>query len=608
MPLGEQVGNQLVVEVNGQPVPAGVMSLLVHGYVDDSSNVPDMFVLRFTDEQSTVLAKGGFRIGVPVRLLVQSSGPGGPVLLLTGEVTSLEAEVTAHGLHTVVRGLDKSHRLFRGRRVEAYLNVTAGDIARKVASRVGLSAGVIDPGGAVFEHVAQDGITDWHFLRRLAAETGSLVAVVDGKLDFGSPTPATEGPTGRQGSRDDPLVLERGVNLVSLRATVTSSDQVSEVEVRSWDVKTKKAFVSVSSAATTTVESQSLTPASVAGRFGTSRHIASDSSFVQQSQVESAAKALSAHLGGGFAEIEGTARGNPRMRSGTAVALVRVGEPFEGRYTLSGSRHDFSPDVGYVTTFAASFESERSLYGLATGASRDGFWALSGVVSAIVTNTRDPDDLGRVKVKFPLLSDNYESWWARVVQPGAGAERGSVWLPEVNDEVLVAFSQDSIQQPYVIGGVYNGQDKPDKAWRDHVDGTDGAVKRRALVSRTGMLVEFLEGPGGEQVNISTDDGAQRISLVQKPQSAIQIVSEGPVEVTAKQNVTVRSDSGNVSLSGMKITLDARSDLELKGVNVKISGTATAETSAPSVKVSGTAQAQVSGGAMTTISGAMVKIN
>jgi uncharacterized protein involved in type VI secretion and phage assembly len=183
-----------------------------------------------------------------------------------------------------------------------------------------------------------------------------------------------------------------------------------------------------------------------------------------------------------------------------------------------------------------------------------------------------------------------------------------VWLPEVNDEVLVAFSQDSIQQPYVIGGVYNGQDKPDKAWRDHVDGTDGAVKRRALVSRTGMLVEFLEGPGGEQVNISTDDGAQRISLVQKPQSAIQIVSEGPVEVTAKQNVTVRSDSGNVSLSGMKITLDARSDLELKGVNVKISGTATAETSAPSVKVSGTAQAQVSGGAMTTISGAMVKIN
>src|SRR4051812_22614737 len=227
MPLGEEHGSTLVVEVNGGQLPADVMATLVHGDVDDSSNVPDMFVLRFTDEQATVLSKGGFTIGAPVRLLVQTTGPGGPELLLTGEVTTLETEVSGHGLHTVVRGLDKSHRLFRGRRVEAYVKVTAGDVARKVAARAGLSAGAIDSGGAVLEHVAQDGITDWAFLRRLAAQTGSVVAVVDGKLEFGRPTPASEAPAGPQGSRDDPMVVERGVNLVSLRATVTSSDQVS---------------------------------------------------------------------------------------------------------------------------------------------------------------------------------------------------------------------------------------------------------------------------------------------------------------------------------------------------------------------------------------------
>jgi uncharacterized protein involved in type VI secretion and phage assembly len=608
VPLGEQVGNQLVVEVNGQPLPADVMATLVHGYVDDSSNVPDMFVLRFTDEQSTVLTKGGFSIGVPVRLLVQSSGPGGPVLLLTGEVTSLEVEVAQHGLHTVVRGLDKSHRLFRGKRVEAYLQMTAGDIARKVAQRAGLQAGTIDASGAVLDHVAQDGVTDWSFLRRLAAETGALVAVVDGKLDFTSATPASEAPAGREGSRDDAMVVERGVNLVALRATLTSSDQVSEVEVRSWDVKTKKAFTSVTPAATKVAQVQGLTPAGVAGSFGTSRYVTPNASFVQQSQVDAASKALSAHLASGFAEIEGTVRGNPQMRSGTAVSVVRVGQPFEGRYTLSGTRHDFSPDHGYQTSFTASFESERSLYGLATGTGSGSPSPLTGVVSAIVTNTKDPDQLGRVKVKFPVLSDTYESWWARVVQVGAGAKRGSVWLPEVGDEVLVAFSQDSMQQPYVLGGVFNGQDKPDEDWGDHVDGTDGKIKRRALVSRTGMVVEFLEGPDGEQLNVSTNGGKQRVSLVQKSQAAIQIVSEGPVEVTAKQDVTVKTDSGNVSMSGMKITLDAKSDLELKGVNVKVTGQATAEISAPSVKLSGSAQAEVSGGAMTTISGAMVKIN
>jgi uncharacterized protein involved in type VI secretion and phage assembly len=218
---------------------------------------------------------------------------------------------------------------------------------------------------------------------------------------------------------------------------------------------------------------------------------------------------------------------------------------------------------------------------------------LSGVVSAIVTDLKDPDSLGRVKVKFPVLSDSYESWWARVVQVGAGDKRGTVWLPEVNDEVLVAFSQDSMQQPYVVGGIYNGKDKPDKDWGEHLDQTDGSVKRRALVSRTGMLLEFLESPDGEQVNVSSNGGAQRISLVQKQQSAIQIVSEGPVEVTSKQDVTVSTSSGNVSIKGMKVAIEATSDLDLKGVNVKMAGSAMAE---------------VSGSATTTIKGGLVRIN
>jgi uncharacterized protein involved in type VI secretion and phage assembly len=281
------------------------------------------------------------------------------------------------------------------------------------------------------------------------------------------------------------------------------------------------------------------------------------------------------------------------MRSGTAVTLVGVGKPFEGRYALSGTRHEFSPDLGYSTSFVVSNESERSVYGLAAGASTGAYGPLSGVVSAIVTDLKDPDKLGRIKVKFPVLSDTYESWWARVVQLGAGSKRGVVWLPEVNDEVLVAFSQDSMQQPFVIGGLFNGKDKPDKDWPEHLDSTDGSVKRRALVSRKGMLVEFLEKAGSEELNISTNNGAQKISLVQKGQSAIKIISEGPVEVTAKQDVTVSTSTGNVSIKGMKVAIEATSDLDLKGVNVKLAGSAMAE---------------VSGSATTTIKGGLVRIN
>jgi uncharacterized protein involved in type VI secretion and phage assembly len=229
-------------------------------------------------------------------------------------------------------------------------------------------------------------------------------------------------------------------------------------------------------------------------------------------------------------------------------------------------------------------------------------------MNAVVTATTDPENQGRVKVMFPALSDDYETWWARTVQPGAGASRGAVLLPEVGDEVLVAFGHGSFQQPFVLGGLFNGKDTPDKPWTEHIAGTDGSVKRRAFASRSGMLLEFLESSDGEQVTVSTNGGAQRITLVQKRDAAVEIVSEGPVSVTAKKDVTVTTDSGDVSISGTNVTVKATSKLELKGATVAVTGSAKADFTAPTVKVAGDTAAELSGGATTTISGGIVRIN
>src|SRR5688572_21494608 len=138
MPHGEEFSNTILVTVNGTPLPDDVKPLLVQGYVDDSTNVPDLFVLRFSDEAGTVLTKAQIEIGAKVELSMQSTAPGGPAVLLTGEVTAIEVEISEAGVHTVVRGLDGSHRLFRGTRVEAYVNMTASDIVQQVAQRAGL--------------------------------------------------------------------------------------------------------------------------------------------------------------------------------------------------------------------------------------------------------------------------------------------------------------------------------------------------------------------------------------------------------------------------------------------------------------------------------------
>src|SRR5262245_31955279 len=117
---------------------------------------------------------------------------------------------------------------------------------------------------------------------------------------------------------------------------------------------------------------------------------------------------------------------------------------------------------------------------LAPGPDREG--RIHGVVSGIVTNNQDPDKRGRVKLKFPWLSDTDESWWARIVSPMAGKERGVYFLPEVNDEVLVAFEHGDPRFPLVIGALWNTEDKPP------FTNDDGKNNVRAIKSRSGHTI------------------------------------------------------------------------------------------------------------------------
>lgn len=588
MPHGEEHSASLLVDVEGTPLPADVLPLLVSGSVDSSRSVPDMFVLRFSDEHGIVLAKAGFTIGAKVRLRVQASGPGGPLPLLDGEVTAVEAELDADGFHTVVRGLDPSHRLFRGRRMEAYRNMTADEIAKKVAARAGLKAGTCNTGGAVLEHVVQDNVNDWDFLAALADQRGAVVRVAEGALDFTKPAQASSAPEGSEGARTNPLVLEKGVNLQWLRSTVTAAGQVPEVEVRGWDVQQKRAVVAVAPGATTSAALADADPADLAGTFSSPRYVQPAPALADQGQCDARAKALADRIAAGFAELEGAAHGNSAMRAGESIALRGMGSPFDGRYTLSAVRHEFTADTGYVTTFTVAGASERSLYGAVVGAGRPA--PTPGVLSAVVTDIKDPLHLGRVKITLPVHSDQYESGWARTLAPGAGGNRGTALLPEVGDEVLVAFGNGEMGQPYVLGGLYNGKDAPEP---DQVNGTDGKVQRRVFVSRTGMRVEHLEKPDGEELVLSTNAGKQKVRLVQKPDASIEIISEGPVTVTAKKDVAVSTSTGKVTVKATDIALDGTASIALK---------------APKVTIEGTATAELAGGATTTIRGGVVKIN
>lgn len=184
---------------------------------------------------------------------------------------------------------------------------------------------------------------------------------------------------------------------------------------------------------------------------------------------------------------------------------------------------------------------------------------LFGLVVGIVTNNQDPDGLGRVKVKFPWLSDSEESHWARIAVLMAGADRGTYFLPEVDDEVLVGFEHGDLRLPYVIGALWNGQDAPP------ADNGDGKNNVRVIKSRSGHVIK-----------LNDEDGKETIEIIDKSEknSIVIDTKENTITVTADKDIVLKA-KGTIKLDGEKIELKSSGDTKIEsgaGMDVKASGT------------------------------------
>ena len=180
---------------------------------------------------------------------------------------------------------------------------------------------------------------------------------------------------------------------------------------------------------------------------------------------------------------------------------------------------------------------------------------LYGVTVGVVTNNQDPDGLGRVKVKFPWLSDDVESHWARVVTPMAGNDRGLFFLPEVDDEVLVAFEHGSPEFPYVLGALWNGKDKAPES------NDDGENNMRTIKSRSGHVVRLDDTDGSEKIEIVDGSGANSIVIS---------TADNTITITADADITIESGSGKLILSGNGIEIKSQAEVKVEaGANMDL---------------------------------------
>jgi uncharacterized protein involved in type VI secretion and phage assembly len=196
---------------------------------------------------------------------------------------------------------------------------------------------------------------------------------------------------------------------------------------------------------------------------------------------------------------------------------------------------------------------------------------IKGVAIAVVTNNKDPDKQGRVKVKYPWRNDEDESQWARIVTFMGGSKMGGYFLPEVDDEVLVAFENGDINYPYVLGSLWSGKLKPPE------ENADGENNRRLIKSRSGHQVIMDDKSGSEKIEIIDKSGNNSMTID---------TASNTISITSNKDIELKASNG-------KILLDAL-ELEFK--------------SKAAAKIQAGATLELKANANTTIKGAMVMIN
>ncbi|MBW4720272.1 VgrG-related protein [Saccharothrix obliqua] len=548
------------IVVANRPIPAKWVTRMASCVVDESVGLPDTAVVTYLDDKKKFLEETGITIGSPLKVSVVSVGSSSPERLFDGEVTGLEMEVDGTGTYTVVRAMSKAHRLFRGRRVEAFQNMTASAVIAKVARNAGLTVGRVETSRITYKHLSQPGVSDWDFLQVLAREHGAVVRVDErGRLEFTKLQPAAKAPSPASSPEKNPTLLQFGSNLVAVRAALSSAEQANGVQVRGWDVSRKKAVVAVrnNTRSKTAIPGVSSLTASQAFRTKT-RNLVTDVPYGTQAEAMAAAQSLEASISAGFAELEAVALGDPRLRAGVPIALGNAGPAFSGRYTATSVSHVLDQEVGYRTTVVVSASPDRSLTGLVGVGSPP--TRMPGLATGIVTDIKEEGgQRGWVKLKFPWLDDKYVTDWVRTVQFG-GVGGGGVISPDVNDEVLVGFEQGSLDRPYVLGGLYNGVDQPARHDRALVDRRSGRVNRRSLVSRKGNRLELWDATGNSGVRLASGDQQLEVKVN---------------ETRGRLELNVRGPGGRRVLSSLVvdrtgITLDARNGVvQVKGRLIRL---------------------------------------
>jgi uncharacterized protein involved in type VI secretion and phage assembly len=578
-----------IVKFNGSALPNAWIEALLDLRIERELQVPSRCTFRFTDPGYALLAANTVTLGMGIQI---SAADGGQ--LIEAEVTSIGADQQeGQQPHLVITGHDKSHRMGRPTAVTTYLEMAYSDVVSKVVSSYGMSAST-DSSRLKVEYLLQVD-SDMGLVTELARRAGFDWWVEGTTFNFKKPAAGTVVD----------LTLHEELRSFSVRATGQYPDSFT---VDGWDRQKQAQVSSTATTASAPIKASSVLATSVAspsGSFGQAVVLTAGMAAGNQDEADQLSQALAQRAAACAVTARGVAEGTSAIKPGGSVKVKDAG-PLSGQYPVTKVEHVYSTGTPFLTRFVAGDRRPTSLVDVLASprATTSAATSHAGLVVGQVTNINDPNKTGRVKVRYPGLSETDESAWARLLAVGGGKSRGNVWIPEVGDEVLVGFESGDPRQPVVLGGLF-GDKSTIPAWAVQ----DGKVSARGMTSRLGHVVTMSDGTAApDQFVMLQLAGQQHTFKLAKDQVDLTVPSGTPVNITAGSTKIAFGKDGSISIEGMNVTIKAQQNLSLEGVQGSFKASA-------QLALEGSAQAslkgaavQIEGSGLAAIKGGIVQIN
>jgi phage protein D/phage baseplate assembly protein gpV len=445
--------------------------------------------------------------------------------MFDGEITGITPSFPEGGAPTVeVEALNRLHRLQQRSDLITLQDATDGDMVAKIADASHLSAQVDDP-GTVHPTLSTELAPHLQYLMERAGMVQRQVWVEGTTLHFAVPKAEEKPQYTLVWGRTRASATEGSLPLQSFSPSLDARGPVGSVVVVGQDPLTRER-----------IEGKAGSGSGEEVLGGPATLVVADEPVGSVAEAEARAKAIYDARAAQFIRGSGATLGLPGLRPGTVVQLDGLGPRFNGPYHVTSATHSIGGS-GYRTTFQCAREPGRGTTLLDAlqppgQAGGGGVTRIDSVATGVVTNAEDPEKLGRVRIKFPWLSEEQESPWARVAVP----QRGMWMPPAVDDEVLVAFDRGDPQSPYVVGALWNQNAPPAEA------GADGAAQVKVLRSRSGHVVRMDDTEGEEKIEIADGSGKSSIVISTK---------DGSITITSDADLVLESTGGKVVMKAAK---------------------------------------------------------